>query len=422
VAASNGNGQTHPREAWTDLYHTGPETLAGRFIRRFWQPIYRAEDLPAGRAKPIRFANEDFTLYRGEAPPPAHSPTRREETDNSPLAATGNEGAAHIVAFRCAHRGTQLSTGWVEGDELRCFYHGWKYGPDGQCTEQPAEPEPFCNRIRIRAIPTQEYLGLIFGYFGEGEPPPLPRFPEFENEADGIREAYTYGIPWKMNVFNSLENDPFHGAWVHRESYLASGRVGIPTVRCEETEYGYTTSIQLPETATHWREAQNHFLMPNANYATRTAPELGRDAWREALAWRVPVDDTHMISFGVNFTHMPQEKRADYLARRTARAEVLSTLPPYSEVGEAVLRGELRIEDIADRHQHPDRLFNIQDYVSQVGQGAIPDSSQWHFGREDVTVIMLRTLWQREMRNLAEGRPLKQWQRTGRLSVGQAHA
>jgi 5,5'-dehydrodivanillate O-demethylase len=325
------------------------------------------------------------------------------------------------VAFRCAHRGTQLSTGWVEGDKIRCFYHGWKYGPDGQCTEQPAEPEPFCNRIRIRAIPTQEYLGLIFGYFGEGEPPPLPRFPEFEDEADGIREAYTYPIPWPMNVFNSLENDPFHGAWVHRESYNASGRVGIPTVRCEETEYGYTTFIQLPETATHWREAQNHFLMPNAGYATRTAPELGRDAWREALAWRVPVDDTHMVTFGVNFTHMPQEKCADYLAKKAARAEELARLPPYSEVGEAVLRGELRIEDIPDRHQHPDRLFNTQDYVSQVGQGAIPDTSQWHFGREDVTVIMLRTLWQREMRNLAEGRPLKEWRRPARLSVGQAH-
>jgi 5,5'-dehydrodivanillate O-demethylase len=309
----------------------------------------------------------------------------------------------------------------VEGDELRCFYHGWKYGPDGQCTEQPAEPEPFCSRIRIRSYPTEEYLGLVFAYLGEGDAPPLPRFPEFEDEDEGVLEAYTYGTPWNANVFNSLENDPFHGAWVHRESYIASGRIGNPTVTCEETAYGYTTHIRLPEGATHWAEAQNHFLMPNANYATRTAPELGRDAWREAIAWRVPVDDTHMTTFGVNFTHMPKEKRADYLARARAREEALAQLPAYTDVAEAVLRGELRIEDIADRHQQPGRLFNIQDYVSQVGQGAIPDTSQWHFGREDVTVIMLRNLWQREMRKLAEGRPLKEWHHTGRLSVGTAH-
>src|SRR5437660_523301 len=36
----------------TDLYHTGPGTLAGRFMRTFWQPIYRAKELPAGEAGP----------------------------------------------------------------------------------------------------------------------------------------------------------------------------------------------------------------------------------------------------------------------------------------------------------------------------------------------------------------------------------
>ena len=82
----------------------------------------------------------------------------------------------------------------------------------------------------------------------------------------------------------------------------------------------------------------------------------------------------------------------------------------------------LRIEDIEDRHRNPDRLFNIQDYVSQVGQGRIPNRAEWHMGREDVTVILLQNIWRRELRNLAEGRPLKQWRRPERLSVGRAYA
>jgi len=53
----------------------------------FWQPVYYAVDLPAGRAVPIRIMSEDFTLYRDEG------------------------GTPHVVAFRCAHRGTQLGTG-----------------------------------------------------------------------------------------------------------------------------------------------------------------------------------------------------------------------------------------------------------------------------------------------------------------------
>jgi 5,5'-dehydrodivanillate O-demethylase len=401
MAATNGKPTTSGAQTDSateiDFYHTGPGTLAGRFIRMFWHPILRSEDLQAGRAKPIRFASEDLTLYRGEG------------------------GAAHLVAFRCAHRGTQLSTGWVEGDNVRCFYHGWAYDGTGQCVEQPAEPEPFCSRIKIKGYPVQEYLGLIFAYLGEGEPPPMWRFPEFEDDDEGVREAYTYGTPWKMNVFNSLENDPFHGAWVHRESYIASGRVGIPIVTCEETDYGYITHQRLPDEATHWQESQTHFLMPNANYATRTAPELGREAWREAIAWRVPVDDENMLSFGLNFTHMPKEAQAAYLERRRAKAAELAELTPYTDVAEAVLRGELRIEDIADRHQHPDRLFNMQDYVSQVGQGRIPNRAEWHMGREDITVIMLQNMWRRELQNLAEGRPLKQWSRPERLAVGRAH-
>src|SRR5438094_251670 len=142
--AANGE-RAYTREDWTDYWHTGPDTLAGRYLRMFWQPIHRAEDLPASRAKPIRFAGEDFTLYRGES------------------------GRPHVVAFRCAHRGTQLSTGWVEGDEIRCFYHGWKYEASGQCIEQPAEPEPFCQRIKIRAYPTREYFGILWAYLGEGD-------------------------------------------------------------------------------------------------------------------------------------------------------------------------------------------------------------------------------------------------------------
>jgi 5,5'-dehydrodivanillate O-demethylase len=90
-----------------DFVHTGPATLAGRYMRRFWQPVYVSERLKAAQAAPIRIMSEEFTLYRGAS------------------------GATYVVGFRCAHRGTQLSLGWVEGDCIRCFYHGWKYDGTG---------------------------------------------------------------------------------------------------------------------------------------------------------------------------------------------------------------------------------------------------------------------------------------------------
>ena len=85
------NRTSYTEEDYTDIEHVGPGTLAGRFLRRFWHPLYRGDDLAAGQARPCACMGEDFTLYRGEG------------------------GTPHAVAYRCAHRGTQLSTGWVEG-------------------------------------------------------------------------------------------------------------------------------------------------------------------------------------------------------------------------------------------------------------------------------------------------------------------
>ena len=201
-----------------DFYYTGPGTLAGRYMRKFWHPVLRAEDLQPGWAKPLKIMSEQFTLYRGES------------------------GKPHVVDFRCAHRQTQLSVGWVEDDCIRCRFHGWKYDGSGQCIEQPAEKESFAEKIRIRSCPTQEYLGLIFVYFGEGAPPPLPRYPDFEKDT---LWAETYIRP--CNYVNNLENDPIHIPFTHRESEFYMNRPPeIPDIEVEESEWGVLLQSHFP--------------------------------------------------------------------------------------------------------------------------------------------------------------------------------
>jgi 5,5'-dehydrodivanillate O-demethylase len=288
--------QEYPKEAFTDYAHTGPGTLAGRFLRRFWQPVHRSDTLAPGRAVPLTVMSEQFTLYRGQ------------------------EGAVHLVDFRCAHRGTQLSTGWVEGDNLRCFYHGWVYGSDGQCVEQPAEPEPFCQRIKIRSYPVQEYLGLVFAYLGEGEPPPMWRFPELEGP--GVLRITGPGV-WPCNYFNRIENslDHVHGAFVHRRRVDGYGLGQIPRVLGYETEYGIKTIGIRPG---HLR--MQHFHIPNLNYRTPWAAPNGQDPsqidpdggiWAQ-LAWRVPIDDESCTSYVV--AYVPPEAAAAELKSRARRS------------------------------------------------------------------------------------------------------
>jgi 5,5'-dehydrodivanillate O-demethylase len=339
-------------------------------------------DLPVGRAKPIRVMSEDFTLYRGES------------------------GQPHAVAFRCAHRGTQLSTGWVEGDELRCFYHGWKYGPDGQCTEQPAEPEPFCNRIRIESYPTEEYLGLIFIYLGEDEPPPLPRYPDFE--AEGVRSTSFYLRP--CNYFNSIENgvDPVHVAFVHRKSaFTDHGLVDVPSASGEATEYGLVCRATRPGGGVR----QTHHLMPNILHIKGSPDDDAGSGWNDAIAWRVPVDDEQHLSFNVNLHHVTGD--AARRVEERLRAREANAAPPINDLAMRIMAGEMHIEDIGQ----PPYIVGVQDTVAQSGQGAIADRVHEQLGRTDAVILLVRALWARELRAVAQGRPLTAWRRPAQVEA-----
>jgi phenylpropionate dioxygenase-like ring-hydroxylating dioxygenase large terminal subunit len=227
---------------YSDFAHIGPGTLAGRFIRHFWQPVYVGADLKAGRPVRIQILGEYFTLFRGDS------------------------GTPYVLEDRCPHRQTSLVFGWVEGDCIRCFYHGWKFdGHDGQCTEQPAEKANFAAKVKARAYPTQEYLGLIFAYLGEGEAPALPRFPELD-EVEGVLVANRHPVP--CNYFQRIENDldETHVHFVHRVSTDSYGLNELPDIDVEETDYGILrvgarqgAGANLTRTA-HWMMPNVHFL------------------------------------------------------------------------------------------------------------------------------------------------------------------
>ena len=202
------------RDATIDFVRSAPDTLAGRYLRRYWQPVFESKQLPAGVAKPVRVMHPDLVVYRG------------------------GDGKVRVMDARCPHRGTHLTAGWVEGTALRCYYHGWLFGSDGRCIEQPAEPKPFCHEIWIGSYPVEEQLGLLFVYLGAPPTPALPRWPEFE---DGAHVASIARLA--CNYFQSAKNivDDVHVGFVHGTTRSASGAKPhrrSPLVAAEETDYG----------------------------------------------------------------------------------------------------------------------------------------------------------------------------------------
>jgi 5,5'-dehydrodivanillate O-demethylase len=378
--ASKRKSNVGKRLRYQDLVSTRPGTLAGTFLRRFWQPIHRAEDLAAGQAKPIEIMSERFTLYRAE------------------------DGAPHVTEFRCPHRGTQLSAGWVEGDSIRCVYHGWLFNSAGQCTEQPAEEKSFATKIRIKSFPTRQYLGLIFAYLGEGEAPPFPRFSHMEE--DGVLEVLSTEI-WPCNFFQRIDNngDTYHVPFVHRGAYSASSinnRSGLPEISKEESPWGTTGYASFTE---GWRNVFQ-FFMPNI-YAFRNPSPEPECAWEDRMQWDVPLDDARSLEFRLRRLPLSGEAAAKYRERHDAAAEPKISV---AQMGDAVLSGKIRFQDLDHFFKDKISLVHAQDYVAQVGQGARAERTREHLGRSDGGVILFRKIWERELRALAEGRPLKKWQ------------
>ena len=56
--------------------------------------------------------------------------------------------------------------------------------------------------------------------------------------------------------------------------------------------------------------------------------------------------------------------------------------------------------------------MRLQDDIAQVGQGRFASRNPEKLGRADIGVAMIRRMVKREIANLVEGRPLKDWQRT----------
>ena len=138
---------------------------------------------------------------------------------------------ARIAARRCISAGSRTTA-------IRCVYHGWKFDCCGECVDQPAEEAGFARKVQLRTYPTREYLGLIFGYFGPGEPPPFPHFPHRATE--GLIQVWNVEqVP--CNYLQSFENsmDEVHVAFAHQPGGShAKLSADLPIITAEETDWG----------------------------------------------------------------------------------------------------------------------------------------------------------------------------------------
>ena len=343
--------------------------IAGRYLAQYWQPMALSRDIKPRSAKRTKILGKFYTLYRAE------------------------DGLINLVQDRCPHRGTSLAYGWVEGSSIRCRYHGWKFAANGQGEDFPAETQSYARSVCLRAFPVREYLGVVFGFFGEGEVPMFPRFPELEDEGAGALLSVATVLPY--NYFQRVENDvdEVHIHYTHGEFAGSFGLVELPRINAKETEYGFVSIAARSDGS----KLYTHAFMPNIMLRD-VVQQQDRDNLTIHVAWRVPIDDTSTLSVFIDRLAKPDPQML----------EKMKTMEDPNDIAARVMNCEMTLDDIDQDHP---LLPVIQDTVCMAGQGIIADRKAEHLGASDRAIGLLRRIWAREMNALEEGRPLKQWRR-----------
>src|ERR1700729_3588976 len=125
---------------------------------RGWFQIGWGRDFPLGEVRPLHYFGTDLVAYRGLA-----------------------DGAVHVLDGHCGHLGAHLGYGgMVEGDCVRCPFHGWLYDAAGQNVDIPNSPRPY-GRVRVRPWPVVELDQLVLVWYDSDGREPLwdpPVIPE----------------------------------------------------------------------------------------------------------------------------------------------------------------------------------------------------------------------------------------------------
>ena len=125
-------------------------------------------------------------------------------------------GRAVAMQDQCPHRKYALSKGRIEGDEIRCLYHGLKFDGAGRCTFIPGQdriPSNLCARI----YPLCEKHGWVWIWMGDPAEADATRVPDFGLNTDPAWRAVFGYLAIESDYRLILDNflDLTHVGYVH---------------------------------------------------------------------------------------------------------------------------------------------------------------------------------------------------------------
>jgi len=256
----------------------------------FWYPVCSAAELNQDAPLRAKILGLDFVAWRDD------------------------EGAAHLLADTCAHRGGSLSRGKRVAGRLACPYHGWQYAGDGHCAHIPVlgEDGKIPARAKVDSYPVIERYGIVFAFLGdepEDSRPPLMEILEWGQA--GWRTSVLSIIELDAYFERSIENglDPVHNEFVHDSQGNIQYKQGQSRMETEDWGCRIHVYMEPPKPGTTKFEAlreddkPEHFGAYSYHHGPNcleTRINLSKDNSFVQYFWEQPVDGEHTRIFFIN--------------------------------------------------------------------------------------------------------------------------
>ncbi len=163
-------------------YKLGPKTFPTG-----WFVVAESSELDQGPMA-VRFFGRDLALYRGESGKPV------------------------LLDAYCKHMGTHLTASdsamivrngkQIEGDSIRCPYHGWRYNSAGEVDDIPYHDGPCPKSASIRSYPVVDNMGCVMAWFDEDGAAPSYDAPFLQEWND------PQWIHWTLDHLGELDIHP----------------------------------------------------------------------------------------------------------------------------------------------------------------------------------------------------------------------
>ncbi|MEM8608680.1 MAG: Rieske 2Fe-2S domain-containing protein [Myxococcota bacterium] len=156
-----------------------------------WFLVCFSDELAPGDVKSLRFMGQDLVVFRTES------------------------GQACVSDAFCPHMGAHFAHGGtIEGEVLRCPFHGFCFDTQGTCVKTGYDTKP-PRKAKLRTWPVEEMNGLVLAHHHQDWEEPKWTVPRLDDEGWTPLSHHTWEI--RANPYDTAENsvDFGHFSVVH---------------------------------------------------------------------------------------------------------------------------------------------------------------------------------------------------------------